>query len=118
MSVVSPADKRIGEGVKDTRLRCARALVDVAGILVQDGRQDSTADHDVGKEIRVAGAKALEVALCALLIVELVGRLIHAGQETRAEERDWIRRGPEGNPELQLWCERHGMGMGVGIKAR
>src|SRR5271170_4293774 len=99
MSVVSPAEKRIGEGVKDTRLGFARALVEVAGILVQDGRQNSTADHDVGKEIRVAGAEALAVALCALLIVPLAGRLIQASQETRAEERDWIRRGPEGKPE-------------------
>src|SRR5277367_3025120 len=62
-SVISLADERRREGVECARLLCARTLVKVAGILMQDGRQDGAADHDVSQTVGIVGAETLAISL-------------------------------------------------------
>src|SRR5271156_4644128 len=75
-SVVSFADEWTGQCVENARLICARALVEVARILVQERRQDGATDHDVAKAIRIDGAIALSVTDHSLAVVGRVSCLI------------------------------------------
>ena len=57
----------------------AGALVEIARILFQDGRQDGTADVGANHKVTVGGAVALRVALRALSIAaEIVLRLFNS----------------------------------------
>jgi hypothetical protein len=57
----------------------AGALVEIARILFQDGRQDGTADVGANDKVTVGGAVALCVALRALSIAtEIVLRLFNS----------------------------------------
>ena len=47
-SVVSLANEWAGKCVDSARPICARALVEIARVLVQERRQDGAADHNVG----------------------------------------------------------------------
>jgi hypothetical protein len=58
----------------------------------------------------VVAPKALTVALCTLDVVGVAGRLVDAGRaESRSGEGNRIDGDPEGQLELQLRRERHGI---------
>src|SRR5690348_16035728 len=80
MSIVSPADERVGDCVESARLICARALVEVTWVLVQERWQDGAADHNVGNAVGRGSAKALAVTLQTLNVVGSVPGLVHTGK--------------------------------------
>src|SRR5258708_8098872 len=81
-SVVTPADDCAGDCVERAGLLCARALIEVARILVQKRWQDGAADHDVGKAVGIASAIALRVTLRTLAVVGDVSCLVMAAIKT------------------------------------
>lgn len=85
LSVVSPANQWVTDGVKQTGSCRSFALVEITRILVEKRWQDRSADHDVGETIGCYGAKPLAIALRALLVVRGVTRLIEAGDEACTE---------------------------------
>jgi len=90
MAVVSPANERAGECVERTRLICARALVKIARILMQERWQNGAANHNVGKAVSGARAQALTVALRTLNIVGDVCSLLDAGKPISPKEGNRI----------------------------
>jgi hypothetical protein len=97
--------------VQSTRLACARALVEVAWILVQKRWQYGAADHDVGKAVGIGRTEALAVTLRILAAVGIVCCLIDAGKRGYADDGNRIEEDPGGELELQLRGKRSGIVM-------
>ena len=95
--------------MQSARLLCARALVEVARVLVQKRWQDGAADHDVGSAVGIGSAKALSVTLRTLAVVGDVSRLIDAGKRGYAEDGNRIEKDLGGELELQLRRKRRGV---------
>jgi len=53
--VIALADERVAQCVDGARPVCARALVEVARVLMQDRGQNRPADHDIRQAIRIVG---------------------------------------------------------------
>src|SRR5437899_7231048 len=106
MSIVSPADERVGDRVESARLVCARALEEVTRVLVQKRWQDGAADHDVGKAVGSDSAIALAVTLQTLRVVGSVPGLVDAGKNTYPDDGNRIGAGLKCELELQLRCQR------------
>ena len=97
--------------MENTRLFRARALVEVARVLVQQRWQDGAADHDVDKAVGIESAVALTVTLHTLNVVGVVCRLFDAGNYAHPDEGNGIDGDFEGEFELQLRRERLGVGV-------
>src|SRR5437660_48703 len=106
MSIVSPADERVGDRVESARLVCARALEEVTRVLVQKRWQDGAADHDVGKAVGSDSAIALAVTLQTLRVVGSVPGLVDTGKNTYPDDGNRIGAGLKCELELQLRCQR------------
>jgi hypothetical protein len=91
--------------VQRARLVGARALVEVARVLVQKRWQDGAADHDVGEAVGIGRAKALAVTLRTLAVVGVVCRLVDAGKRRYADDCNRIEKDLGGELELQLGGE-------------
>jgi hypothetical protein len=91
--------------VQSAKLICARALVEVARVLVQKRWQDGAADHDVGEGVGIGRAKALAVTLRTLAVVRVVCRLVDAGKRSYADDGNRIEKDLGGELELQLGGE-------------
>src|SRR5580704_8364953 len=104
--------------MKQAGFRRSRTLVKVARVLVEKRWQDRPADHDVGEAVRGDSAKPLAIALCALLVVRGVTRLIEAGDEAYAENGDRINGDPERKLELELCRHRRRIWIVIGIEIR
>src|SRR6202000_27664 len=74
--VIALADERVAQCVDGARPVCARALVEVARVLMQNRGQNRSADYDIRQPIRIVGPKALAVTLPALLVAGSIRRLI------------------------------------------
>jgi hypothetical protein len=78
--------------VADSRAGGTSSLIEVAGILVKEGRQYGTSDYDVGETIGGDCANALSICSPALAIVRSVSSLFAAGYKEDSSSRNWTRR--------------------------
>src|SRR5882672_3050675 len=83
----------------------ASSLVEVARVLVQQGRQYGTSDHDVGKTIGGDCAKTLSICFPALTIVWSISSLLGTGYKQHSRSRNWIYGHLQSELELHLWCQ-------------
>ena len=58
--VIALADERVAQRVDRARPVCARALVEVAQVLMQDRGQNRPADHDICHAIRIVGGRPIQ----------------------------------------------------------
>jgi len=80
MAVIATADDGPGDRVEETGMDAARSLVEVAWILVEEGRQNGSAHERAGGEVAEVGTEALAVAGGSLAVTaEGVGCLLNAG---------------------------------------
>src|SRR5258708_39409134 len=107
-SVVAPTDECERDRVESARSLRARALVEVARVLVQKRWQDGASENDVGKAAGIAGAIALSVTLRTLAVVRDVSCLVDGGNQTYPDESNGIEGDLGGELELQLRRERRG----------
>src|SRR5207237_8718688 len=106
MSIVSPADERVGDRAESARLVCARALEEVTRVLVQKRWPDGAADHDVGKAVGSDSAIALAVTLQTLRVVGSVHGLVDAAKNTYPDDGNRICAGLKYGLQLQLRWQR------------
>src|ERR1700761_4368334 len=100
-------------------LRRAGALVEVARVLMQNGRQDGAADHDIGEAIGIGSSKALSITYCTLLIVRPSVRcLIDSCEDEVAGDADYIGSSSKSELVLQLRRKRYGVLVIDNIKIR
>jgi hypothetical protein len=93
-----------------TGLLRARALVEVARVLIQNGRQDGAADHDIGEAIGIGSPKTLSITFGTLLIVRASVRcLIDSCEHEVAGDTDYISGGFKSELVFQLRRKRHGV---------
>src|ERR1700674_4835860 len=93
----------------ESRAGCAGSLIKVAGILMQQRREDCATDHDVGKTISRCYAKPLPKSLRALRIIGATHCLPHTSDKSNSRNRDRIVRRLEGEVEFHFRCERRGI---------
>src|SRR5208282_1231073 len=111
VTIVALADEGIGDGVQGARLGGAGALIEIARILFQKGRQDGGADEGAVDGVGITGAEALAVALCALTISgEVILRLLNSGNASDKDDGEGIENGLPGKLELLPRVERCGIG--------
>src|SRR5207245_10725007 len=94
------------------------SLVEVARVLVQQGRQYGTSDHDVRKTIGGDCAKALSICSPALAIVRSISSLLGTGNKEASRSRNWICRDLQGQLEFHLWCQRCRIALIGNVKIR
>src|SRR5258706_4036425 len=93
----------------EPRAGCAGSLIKVAGILMQQRRQDCATDHDVDKTISRRCAKPLPKSLRALRIIRAIRCLPQTSDNPNSRNRDRIVRHLEGDVEFHLRCQRCGL---------
>lgn len=98
--VISLADEWAPECVQNARPRRARALVEVARILVEKRRQDGATDHNVSKTVRIGSSVALRETLPTLGIVQAVTGLFGGGIYTYPDESYGVEHDLGGELEL------------------
>src|SRR5260370_15721192 len=91
-------------------LLCTRALVKVAGILVQKRWQDSAANHDLREAVGVVCTKPLAEALRTLNVIGCVRRLSDSGKNGYPGHGEWVSGESEGQTEFKLRTKRRGTG--------
>src|SRR5215471_6092412 len=74
----------------DSRARRTRSLIEVTRILMKQGRQYGTADHNVRETIRGFGAEALAVRIPPLTVIGVVCRLSDSGHAKDPGNRNRI----------------------------
>jgi hypothetical protein len=90
-------------------LLCARALVEMARVLVQKRWQDGAANLDVGKAVGIGSTITLARTLHTLAVVGDVSCLIDAGKHTYPEDSARIESDFARQLELQIRGERRGI---------
>src|SRR5258708_27878998 len=78
-SLVRSCNKSTDYGVAESGAGGTSSLVEVARVLVQQGRQYGTSDHDVGQTIGGDCTKALSICSPALAIVRSISSLLCTG---------------------------------------
>src|ERR1700722_8472276 len=108
--------------MQEARFRCTRALIKVTRILMQDGGQNRSTNHDVGEVVGVDSSKSLPVTLQSLLILRVIAGLIGEGEKTCAGKRHRIDGNLQCQLKFQLGSKRHGVvvvdGIEVGDKTK
>src|SRR6185369_1545032 len=74
-SAVTPSNKRAEHRMPDSGTSCARSLIEVTRILMEQRRQYGAADHNVRKIIGHRCAEALTIAIPSLTVVVTISRL-------------------------------------------
>ncbi len=105
-AVVALGEDERGHGVKGARFCGAGALVIVARVLVEDGGEDGSGEHDVGEIVGVAGAEAFGVAFHAAAIAGSAVGLIDTGGESDTSDGDGVNNGAQRELELESGSER------------
>src|ERR1700722_20087284 len=90
----------------ESRAGCAGSLIKVAGILMQQRREDCATDHDVSKTISRRYAKSLPKSLRALRIIGAIHCLPQTSDKSNSRNRDRIVRHFESEIEFPFRCER------------
>ena len=85
-----------------------RALVVVAGILVQQRGQDCAADHDAREVVEIVRGKPLAEALDATAEIRSTSHLSSCGKPTNSGYGNGVGGEFEGQPKLQLCRQRRG----------
>src|ERR1700676_4781335 len=93
----------------EPRAGCAGSLIKVAGILMQQRREDCATDHDVGKTISRRYAKPFPKSPRALRIIGAIHCLPQTSDKSNSRKRDRIVRHLEGEVEFHFRCERRGI---------
>src|SRR5258708_40342340 len=93
----------------ESRAGCAGSLIKVAGILMQQRREDCATDHDVGKTISRSYANPVPKSLRALRIIGAIHCLPQTSDKSNSRNRDRIIRHLEGEFEFHFRCERRGI---------
>src|SRR4029077_6728695 len=91
-------------------LLCTRALIEVAGILVQNGWQYSAPNHDLREAVGVVCTKPLAEALRTLTVIGCVRRLSDFGKDGDPGHGKWVSSESEGETEFKLRSKRRGIG--------
>src|ERR1700680_5116429 len=86
----------------ESRAGCAGSLIKVAGILMQQRREDCAPDHDVGKTISRCYAKPLPKSLRALRIMRAIHCLPQTSDKSDSRNRDRIVRHLEGEVKFHF----------------
>src|ERR1700720_2363851 len=103
----------------ESRAGCAGSLIKVAGILMQQRREDCATDHDVGKTISRRYAKPFPKSPRALRIIGAIDCLPQTSDKSNSRKRDRIVRHLEGEVEFHFRCERRGiLSVEGGVKVR
>src|SRR5579859_1696940 len=82
------------------------ALVEIAWVLVQQRRQNSPTDQNVGSAVRVGSTDPLAITLCALNVAGRGRCLVDPCNEGGGADGDGICRGLDGQLVLQLRRKR------------
>src|SRR5208283_944807 len=99
--IVALANHSIGERVQNPRSGTTASLVEISGILFEEGRQYGASDERTGNDVTVRCTKALCIPFCALPVCsELVRRLVNSGQEGNSHKGEGIDYRPKGKLEL------------------
>src|SRR6202030_3651093 len=91
-------------------LLCTRALIEVAGILVQKRWQDSAANHDLREAVGVVCTKPLAEALRTLNVIGRFRRLSDSGKNGDPGHGKWVCGESEGETEFKLRTKRREIG--------
>src|ERR1700722_18643556 len=95
--------------MQETRFRCTRALIKVTWVLMQNGGQNRSTNHDVGEVIGVDRSKSLPVPLQSLTILGVIAGLIGGGEKTCPGKSHGIDRNLQCQLKFQLGSKRHGV---------
>src|ERR1700722_12229677 len=103
----------------ESRAGCTGSLIKVAGILMQQGREDCATDHDVGKTTSRRYAKPVPKSLRALRIIGAIHCLPQTSDKSNSRNRERIVRHLEGEVEFHFRCERRSiLSFKGGVKVR
>src|SRR5260370_9942531 len=91
-------------------LLCTRAVVKVAGVMVQKRWQDSAAIHDLCEAVGVVCTKPLAEALRTLNVIGCVRRLSDSGKNGDPGHGEWVSGESESETEFKLRTKRRGTG--------
>src|SRR5262245_4698381 len=83
-------NKRTQHRVADSRTGRTGSLIEVARILMQQGRQYGASDHDVGETIGGDCTHALSICSPALAVVWSISTLLRTGYNEDSRSRNWI----------------------------
>src|ERR1700761_6789202 len=107
MAIVSLAHDRVRQRIKDTRFNTASSLVEISGVLFEERRQNSAADHIADERIGIRGAESFGIPLGSLTVsAEPICRLLHPGDRAACRKRYWIEIAFPGKLEFLLCAER------------
>src|SRR6201987_4288701 len=90
----------------DSGTGATSSLIEVARVLVKQGRQYGASDHDVGKTIGGDCAKALSICSPALAIVRSISSLLGTGYKEDSRSRNGICRDLQSQLELHPCRQR------------
>src|SRR5215470_2938953 len=78
-AAVTPSDERAEHRMPDPGAGCAGSLIEIAGILMEQGWQYGAADHDVREIIERHCPQALAIGIPSLAVVDAICRLPYTG---------------------------------------
>src|SRR6516165_5292817 len=86
----------------DSRAGCPSSLIEVTGILMEQGRKYGAADHNVKETVSRRRAHALAVSAPSLTVLGTICRLSDTGKAKNADSSDRICRHLQSKPKLHL----------------
>lgn len=107
LSAVTPGDKWAEHRMPDSRAGGACSLIEVTGILMEQGRKYGAADHNVGEATRRSCAQALAISTPPLAVVGTIRRLPDTGHAKNPGSGNRIDRHLQGELKFHLrgeWC--------------
>lgn len=116
-TVVAAADECPRQGVPGPGRDASSALIEVAGVLMEEDREDGCAEHATDKEVGVVGTVPLSVTLSPLTVAGIgVSRLLDAGEEASGEEGDGIGGRTQSKAELLFGWQRRSVPDEAGVE--
>src|SRR5262249_27474383 len=111
LGAIVARDHGIRQRVLQARTRASSPLVEVAGVLMKNRRQNSAAKISANQHVSVSRAETFAVAFSALPIAAgCVGRLVDPRQKAYAGDSHGIDYRPERQLELLLRKQRRSVG--------